>query len=327
MSSKSHHKPAEERLTKHVPTALSEDTLGDIKQALSKNAAQFTTINYIYVLDENTKLTGVFSIKDLFIKPENLKAKEVMKTSLIKAHSFDDQERIAILALKNNLKAIPLVDKENKFLGVVPSDAILGILHFEHVEDFLRSAGIHSAVRETFEGTSVFLAKARIPWLIFGLMGGIVAAAVVEFFEAPLKAHFVLAAFIPLMVYMADAVGAQTQMLFIRNLIFENRVELGRYILKEIKIGIIIAVILGILLSVFSLIWFKASYSIGLILGVSLLLTVLGAMMVGVFIPWLLWKFKKDPAIGAGPFGTIIRDLLSLIIYFGVASFFLWLTQ
>jgi len=323
MPSKLHLKSAQNRMTRNVPTAFLEDTITNIEQTLSKSI--FETLNYIYVLDENQRLKGILSIRELFLKPKNTRAKEIMKTNIIKAYPTDEQERIAILALRHNLKAIPLVDKENRFLGTVPSDAILGILHFEHVEDFLRSAGIHSSVRETLDGTPIFLVKARIPWLVLGLLGGLAAASLVELFEASLKAHFILAAFIPLMVYMADAVGAQTQTLFIRNLVFENRTSLGRYILREMRIGIIIALFLGILLSLFSMGWFNASYSIGLILGASLLLTTLSAMLIGVLIPWLLWKFKKDPAIGAGPFGTIVRDLLSLIVYFGVASFILWL--
>ena len=315
---KSRLKLAKNRMTTNVPTVFLEDTISDVEQILSQR--RFETLNYIYVLNENQQLKGVFSIKELFLKPKNTKVKEIMKTNIIKAYLTDEQEKIAILALKYNLKAIPLVDKENKFLGVVPSDAILGILHSESVEDFLRSTGIHSPVRETLEGTSFFLAKARIPWLVFGLGGGLAAAFLVELFETPLKAHFILAAFIPLMVYMADAVGAQTQTLFIRNLVFENQSNLGRYILRELKCGIMIALSLGFLLSFISLIWFKVPSSIAFILGISLLLTILGAMLIGIFIPWLLWKMKKDPAIGAGPFGTIIRDLLSLVIYFSVAS-------
>lgn len=310
-------------MTRNVPTAFLEDTIADIEQSLSKN--DFETLDYIYVLDENQQLKGAFSIKELFLKQKNTRAKEVMKTNIIKAHPTDEQEKIAILALRHNLKAIPLVDKENKFLGVVPSDAILGILHFEHVEDFLRSAGIHSPVRETLDGTPVFLAKVRTPWLVLGLLGGLVAAFLIELFEMPLRANFILAAFIPLMVYMADAVGAQTQILFIRNLIFENQINLGRYILREMKTGVIIALFLSILLSLFSIGWFKAPHSISLILGISLLLTILSAMLIGVLIPWLLWKLKKDPAIGAGPFGTIVRDLLSLVIYFGVVSLIFWI--
>lgn len=325
MPNQSYLKLAEARMTENIPKVFLEHTIADIKQMFSKK--EFETLNYVYVLDKNNVLKGVFSIRELFLKPDNTKAKEIMKTTLIKGRPGDEQERIAILALKHNLKAIPIVDKENKFLGVVPPDAILGILHLEHVEDFLRSAGIHSAVRETFEGTPIFLARARLPWLILGLFGGLAAAAIIEVFEGPLKTYFLLAAFIPLMVYMADAVGAQTQTLFIRNLVLESQPRLGQHILRELKTGIIIAVFLALFLSLFSFAWFRPPYFIGITLGISLLLTILGAMAIGVLIPWLLWKFKKDPAVGAGPFGTIARDLLSLIIYFGVASLILLLAK
>ncbi len=311
------------RMIENVPISFPEERILDVKKMLFEKMKELETISYIYVVDKERKLVGVFSIKEIFRKPEETMVREIMETEIIKAHAYTDQERVAILALTHNLKSIPVVDKDNHFLGVVPSDIILDILHSEHVEDFLKSAGIHSPLAKTTKGSSLFLAKVRIPWLVLGLFGGIFAAQIVEFFETPLKTHFILAAFIPLIVYVADAVGTQTETLFIRNLVLNTQLGVKKYLFRDIKVGFLMALVLGTLLSFLSIFWFNSPYYIGLILGVSLFSTILMAIFIGIFIPFLLQKLKKDPAVGSGPLGTIIRDILSLIIYFSIASLML----
>lgn len=313
------------RMIENVPLVFSEEKISDVKKVLFTKTEEFETLNYIYVVDKDKKLIGVFSFKEALQKPEETKVKDLMIKEVVKAHPYTDQEKIAILALKHNLKAIPVVDKDNKFLGVVTSDAILDILYSEHVEDILRSAGVHDGVYFPSRIMKVpvgILAKTRIPWLIFGLFGGILAAQIANFFETPLKAHFALIAFIPLIVYIADAVGTQTQTLITRNLALDLEFSFKKYLFKEIKVSLFIALILGIILSVTSFLWYRLPY-LGLILGVSLFLTVIVAIFIGTLFPYLLQKFKQDPAIGSGPFATIITDVCSLIIYFLVASLLL----
>ncbi len=311
------------KMIKAVPIAYSEQRILDVKNMLFEKMKELETINYIYVINKKEELIGVFSVKEIFRSPEQTKVREIMEKNIIKVRPHTDQEKIAISALENNLKSIPVVDKNNKFLGVIPSDIILDILHSENIEDFLKMVGINSPLQKISKGSSLFLAKIRIPWLALGLLGGIFAAKIVDFFETPLKAHFILAAFIPLIVYTADAVGTQTETLFIRSLVIDSRFGVGRYLLREIKTGLIMGLFLGLLISLISVFWFSSPYFIGLILGISLFFTILVSILIGVFIPWLLQKFKKDPAIGSGPFGTIIRDILSLVIYFLITVFLL----
>ncbi len=315
------------RMVKEVPLAYLENSILDVKNMLFEKMEGLETINYVYVINRERKLVGVFSIKEVFRKPEEAKVKEIMEREIVKVRLYTDQERVAILALKNNLKAVPVVDKEGKFLGILPSDIILDILHSENVEDFLKTVGIHSPVRKTLKGSSLFLAKVRIPWLILGLFGGIFAAQIINFFETPLKNHFILAAFIPLIVYVSGAVAAQTQTLFIRSLALDSQLGIKKYLLREIKVSFLMALLLGGLLSFLSVSWFKSPYFVGIILGISLFFTVIIAILIGIFIPWLFTRFKKDPAIGSGPFGTIISDILSLIIYFSITSLLLKVFQ
>ncbi len=311
------------RMTEKVPVFLAEDKISTIREILIKRAGEFKTLNYIYVVDEGGKLRGVLSIKEVFQKPGESMLKDLMVKEIIKVKPHTDQERVAILALQHNLKSIPVVNKDDKFLGIVSSNTILDILHSEHVEDFLKLAGIHGPLAKTLRGSAIFLAKIRTPWLILGLFGGILAAQIVNFFETPLKTHFILAAFIPLIVYMADAVGTQTETLFIRNLVLDSQFGIRKYLFREIRVSFLIALVLGILLSFLSIFCFGSPYFIGLILGISLFFTVLSAILIGIFIPFLFQKLKKDPAIGSGPFGTILRDVVSLLIYFSLASIML----
>ena len=310
------------RIVENVPLALPEEKVADVRKRIFEKAKEFDTLNYIYVVDREKRLLGVFSLKEVFRKSEETKVKDLMVEKIIKTNPHLDQEGVAILALKHNLKSIPVVNKDDKFLGVVPSDTILEILHSEHTEDILRTAGVHNGVYFPSRVLKVpvgILAKTRIPWLIVGLLGGIFAAQIATFFETPLRAHFALVAFIPLIVYMADAVGTQTQTLIARNLALDLEFCFKKYFIKEIKVSILIALVLGVFLSVFSLFWYKLPY-LGLILGLSLFFTVISAMFIGSLIPYFLQKFKHDPAIGSGPFATIVTDICSLVIYFSVAT-------
>lgn len=313
------------RMINNVPTAVPEEKILDVRKRLFEKAKDFETLNYIYIVGRGGRLTGVLSLKDIFQKPEEGKIEDLITRNVVKVRPHSDQEKVAILALRHNLKSIPVVDKEGIFLGIVPSDVILGILHSENIEDVLRFAGISkrgAALNKTLQFPVSVLTKIRLPWLIFGLFGGLFAAQIVTFFEGSLKIHFVLAAFIPLIVYMADAVGVQAQTLFIRSLALDSRLDIRKYFLKEIKISFVIALILGFLLALISFLWIGL-LSIGIILGVSLFLTVICACLIAVLVPWLLQSLKKDPAIGSGPFATIVRDVLTLAIYFSVASLML----
>lgn len=311
------------KMIKAVPIAYSEQRILDVKNMLFDKMKELETINYIYVISKKEELIGVFSVKEIFRSPEQTKVGEIMEKEVVKVRPYTDQEKIAISALKNNLKSIPVVDKNNKFLGVVPSDIILDVLYSENVEDFLKLAGINSPLQKISKGSSLYLFKIRIPWLVLGLLGGILGATLITFFEAPLKENFILASFIPLILYMSGAVGNQTEILLIRNMALDTKIGIYKYFFREIKVSFLISLILTSLLFLISMIFFSAPYSIAIILGSSLFISIFVAVSVGVFMPYILNKFGKDPAVGSGPFSTISRDILSLVIYFLITTFLL----
>ena len=306
----------------NVPIAQDNATIADIENLLLKEAKNLETINYIYIVNSEKKLTGVISIKEVFCLPKTTSVSQVMKKELVKVRPRTDQERVAMLAIRHNLKAIPVVDIENKFLGAVPSDVILNILHQENIEDVLRSAGVHSfgdPAKYLITAPPIFHFKKRLPWLTVGTFGGFAAAILISAFERILQELLILAAFIPAVVYMADAVGAQAQMIFVRSLVIDQNLNFKKYFQREIIVSILLAVTLALAISLLTFVWQK-SLILSLILGLSFFLTIIIAATTAILLPWIFYKLRYDPAIASGPLATIIRDVLSIIIYFAVAS-------
>ncbi len=306
----------------NVPVVLSSATIGDIEALLFKEAANFDTINYIYVVDEQNKLSGTLSIKDVFCFPKKVLVSEFMQKKLITVRQNTDQERVALLSIKHNLKAIPVIDNNNLFLGVVPSDIILNILHQENIEDFLRSAGVNifkNPARDLIVASTFVHFKKRLPWLLVGLLGGLAAASLVGSFEHLLSEMLILAAFIPAVVYMADAVGAQTQTIFIRSVALDQKLDIKKYILREAAVGFFLATTLGIIVTLFLITWWEPPI-LGIILGLSFFTTIIIAISVAIILPWLLLRLDYDPALASGPLATVIRDILSIMFYFIIAD-------
>ncbi|MEW6569883.1 MAG: magnesium transporter [Nitrospirota bacterium] len=164
--------------------------------------------------------------------------------------------------------------------------------------------------------------KHRIPWLIVGLLGGILAAKAIGFFEGTLTKNLVLAAFIPLVVYMSDAVGTQMEAFIIRDLAVNPRLNFLRYLTKQLQIVILIASIISVILFLASILLYR-DFDIGKVLGITLFSAIISSVFTGLIIPYLLSRLKFDPADASGPIATIIQDILSVIIYFGIASLIL----
>lgn len=162
------------------------------------------------------------------------------------------------------------------------------------------------------------LIEHRIPWLIVGILGGLLTTVIVSKYESILSADVRLAFFIPIIVYLSDAVGTQTETIYVREL-SERKINFKKYIIKESIIGLGLGIISGILLGIFAAYWLK-SFAIGLTIGITMLINLTLAPVLAVFVPSTFYKEHADPALGSGPVATIIQDLISLLIYFFMAS-------
>lgn len=294
---------------------------------LEKLGKKLKIINYIYVSDKNENLIGVVSIKDILSSNKNKTLSEIATWNLIKVSPETDQEKVADIAVKHGLKAIPVVSGK-KLIGVVNTDSIFSILNRALREDILYLAGIHKSHLKYENSLKVPLILSiahRLPWLIIGLIGITIAAIFISIFEATLGKYLILAFFIPAIVYMSDALGTQLQTLFIRDLaILGESLNMKKYLLRQIFIGLILGLILSVLVFFIISIFWKQPY-IGFVIAFSMFITLILSSVTSLFITLIIKKLKFDPALGSGPFATIISDVSSILFYFIVAYLFLGL--
>ncbi|MBN2095228.1 MAG: magnesium transporter [Candidatus Aenigmarchaeota archaeon] len=319
---KPNHKTAGSRLVENVPVARIGDRIGDIESMLTRNAGSLNTIDYIYVLDKSDVLVGVITIKEIFRAPKKtIPVENLMKRQLVSVHPTAPQERVVYLALSHGIKAIPVVDKEGRLMGVVPYDTILQIFHHEVHEDTLMLGGIFHKVGSEYtkhDSSSFHMVKSRLPWLIIGIMGGLVAASIVGLFEEVLETFIVLASFIPVLVYISGAAGAQSSALIIRALAIDPKINVARYIFREAVIGFTLGLCSGAFLGLATYVVWKIPL-LGMIVGASIFVGMMVSIFISTTLPLLFRKIKMDPAIATGPFATMLTDIITLFIYFGIA--------
>lgn len=311
------------RMTTQVPIANQNATVADVRAGILGGRTTFKTINYVYVLDDAKRLAGVLSIKELLQADPSGKMGDICKkTSLVAVRPDAKEERAAYLAIKNNIKAVPVTDAGHLFLGVLSSDTILTILHKEMHGNLLRFTGIRHSRAFTESILDLPLATSlwhRIPWLAIGLIGGLIAARIIESFESILEQNLILAAFIPLIVYMGDAVGTQMEACIIRDLALDPGLPFRRYFFRQLLIIGAIGLFFGGALAVTATFLFR-SVAMGEVLGIALTAAVLSSVFTGLLVPYTASKFRLDPADASGPIATIIQDILSITIYFVVAT-------
>ena len=176
---------------------------------------------------------------------------------------------------------------------------------------------------DVIKGRVDHLIEHRIPWLLIGLLGGLFATFIVSKYEAILAADVRLAFFIPIIVYLSDALGTQTETIYVRELSERKRIVLARYIFKECLVGLGLGTVSGIILGLFSAYWLSSS-AIGLTIGLTMLINLTIAPFLAILVPSILYRRHADPALGSGPLATVIQDLISLLVYFLLASIILF---
>lgn len=314
-----HGETAAHYIAAGVPRGQPGDTAAQAVAALA--GRRYESVTLFCVTDDGGRLLGVIRITDLLAAPHGALLSDLMWRDAPRVHAETDQERVASLALHHVLNAIPVVDHNDFLLGVIPPEALLHILRREHVEDIHRIAGIgretHRA-REAIESPPMRRARDRLPWLLLGLVGSMLATWVVARYEQALHDRIAIAFFVPGLVYLADAIGTQTEAVAVRGLSLSHA-RLSSLVGGELRTGLLIGLTLGAV--TFPMVWF-AFGDMNLALSVALALICAGgvATTIGLLLPWVLNRFGVDPAYGSGPLATIVQDLLSLLIYFIIVS-------
>ena len=288
---------------------------------MRSQASEVTRVHSVYVVDNDDILLGRLSLKDLLVANPKTKIRSIYKKNVDHVYDTDSAESVASTMQKYDLGAIPVVNKKKKLLGRITIDDIVDLIKEEAEEDYQLAAGILQDV--DVDDTIFELTKARLPWLIVGLIGGIGAAFVMVGFDEILIQNEILFYFTPLIAAMAGNVGVQSSAIIVQGLANDDiRGSINNRLFKETLLSILNGVILAILLFLFIYFW-KGDTNIALALSVALVAVIIVAGIIGTFIPLFLNKRGIDPAIATGPFITTSNDIFGILIYFMVAKLIL----
>lgn len=288
-------------------------------EEIRRQGERVEKIYSIYVVDNKQHLLGRVSLKKIILASSDTKISDIYEPELISVPTHMDGEEVAEIMRKYDLESVPVVNAKNKLVGRITVDDILDLLREQSEEDMQAMTGISADVEES---DSVFrISKARLPWLLIGVIGGLLGSQIIGFFEEGLSRYIALASFIPLVAATGGNVGIQSSSLVVQTLASKsvfNDTSWQRFV-KALLIAVVNGIVLGTF--VFAVVVFIYGFEsiFGLTIGLAMFCVVLLASFMGTVTPLVLDKFGINPAIASGPFITTANDLLGLAVYFGVA--------
>ncbi len=281
-------------------------------------AENVTRVHSIYVVDNSNKLKGRLSLKDLLTSKESTPIKEIFIPKVDKVNVNTSGEEVARIMRKYDLEAIPVVDELDRLVGRITIDDIVDFITEEAEKDYQLASGISQDVEAN--DSILDLTRARLPWLVLGLMGGIGAAAIMGSFEHMIAEHAILFLFTPLIAAMAGNVGVQSSAIIVQGIANDDlKGSIGNRLLKEVLLAMLNGIILAILLFIYTYAT-KGEILTSTAISVSLFAVIIVAGLVGTFVPLFLHKRGVDPALATGPFITTSNDIFGILIYFMIAK-------
>jgi magnesium transporter len=303
-----------------VPVAGFWETVGAVRDRII--GEHYEDASHVFVLAEDGRLVGVAAIRDILAAAQPTLLTDLARDAKSYSVSLDaNREQAASQAIHAGLSILAVCDAQGRLLGAVPARALMSILRDEHLEDLHHMVGIFNkseAAKEALTAAPHRRALFRLPWLLVGMAGMAVSTTMVSRFEAPLKAHIAVAFFIPAIIYLADSIGTQSEVVVVRGLSLTDSALLPLF-LGEVATGALLGLTLGCL--AFPVVWLAFS-SFGLAATVAVALAVASTIstVFGFMMPWLFARLGYDPALGSGPVATVVQDTFSLLTYFVVAS-------
>ena len=284
-------------------------------------AENVTRVHSIYVVDDEEKLIGRLSLKDLLTTSTTTPIREVYIPKVDSVNVNEDPEEVAKIMSKYDLEAIPVTDDLGRLVGRITIDDIVDVIREEADKDYQLAAGISQVVEA--DDSIWELTRARLPWLFLGLLGGVGAAAIMGGFEEMISNHAILFFFTPLIAAMAGNVGVQSSAIIVQGLANDDlKGSVSNRLVKEMLLATLNGVILAIILLLFTWVW-KGNFPTALAISISLIAVIIVAGIIGTFIPLFLNKRGIDPAIATGPFITTSNDIFGILIYFWIAKIIL----
>ena len=287
---------------------------------MRKQAEEVDKVYTIYVVDDDDVLLGTLSLKKLLLSPEKTFIKNIYNEKVFSVKANSDDEEVANIMEKYDLIVLPVVDDLNRLIGRITIDDVVDVMKEEAMEDYNRASGISEQVDAS--DNILTLTRARLPWLLIGLMGGIMGAEVIGIFD--IENNIELAFFTPLIAAMGGNVGVQSAAIIVQGLASNNlgMDSLAQRLIKELGVALLNGIICsGLIMIITSLLGYPNSISFTV--SISLMAVIIFAALFGTFIPLVLDKYKIDPALATGPFITTVNDVLGLFIYFMIGKLFL----
>lgn len=306
-------------LVEAVPAAELHESAGAVRSRIASRS--FSDASHVFVLSDG-KLAGVVEIARLLSAGASRPVAELMAPNRCPVvTAFTDREQAATVAIRSGGSVLAVCDNQGRFLGAVPAGSLMAILRDEHIEDLHHMAGIlakSEAAKRALAASPLRQASYRLPWLLVGMAGSAVATAMMARFETALAAHIAVAFFVPGIVYLADAVGTQSEVVMVRALSLTDG-KLLRMLAREFATSVLIGGTLGVLALL--LVWLSfGDIALAATVAMALLLASVIATMVGIVLPWGFARTGYDPALASGPIATVLQDMLSLSSYFLIAS-------
>ncbi len=280
------------------------------------------TINTCYVMSSDRKLEGVISIRQLILNDSDVIIKDIMDTHIISAKTLDDQETVADTFKKYDFLALPVVDTENRLVGIITIDDIVDIIEEENTEDFEIMAGMQPSKTEYMKSSPWELSKNRIPWLLILMISALFTGRIIESYEGAISKVAALATFLPMLMDSGGNAGSQSSTLVIRGLALGEiqTKDFLKVLWKEVQVSLIVGFALVVANFIRLYVFAGRELMLTLTVCISLYFTVIIAKMVGGVLPLAAKKLHLDPAIMASPLITTVVDALALIVYFSTAT-------
>lgn len=280
-------------------------------------AAEVDEVYYAYVVDDKNFLKGTVSLKRIIVARPNAKIKNLLNPDVKYVRTNATSEEVANVMEKYDLVALPVVDQVGRLLGRITIDDIVDVIREEAEKDYQMMSGISEDIESS---DNIFLhTRARLPWLLVGMLGGIMSANIISIFEPEIKIDPKMAMFIPLIAAMGGNVGVQSSAIVVQGLASKsiNLDSTGKKIFKEFSVGIINATIFSSLILIYNIV-FSTNFSLTITVSIALFTVILFASVFGTFIPMFLKKINIDPAMATGPFISSTNDIVGLFVYLGV---------
>ncbi|WP_067842087.1 magnesium transporter [Amphibacillus sediminis] len=308
-------------MTTEFVVVASDMTVKEAMRHLRKEAPEAETIYYIYVVDQDQRLVGVISLRDLIIAEGAFTIEDVMSDRVVSVSVGDDQADVAQMVRDYDFLALPVVDFQNHLLGIITVDDIMDVMEEEASDDYSKLAGVDV---DSVDNNPILAAKKRLPWLIILLFLGLFTASIIARFEETLDQVALLAIFIPLIAGMAGNTGTQALAVAVRGIATGEFQKQGivKIIMREATTGLITGMTCGLVIWGIIYIW-QGTLFLGFLVGLSITATLFVATISGALVPLIMNHFKIDPAVASGPFITTINDIISVTIYFGMATAFM----